>query len=354
MYSSDSEFEKDAEEKEIELYTQFYFGNDTNNTKINDVNCQKGVAITQDKCNQIRDLANSKEVRKNICNKEVTSDNKTQETSQKYLDNKKNEILLKSQTQKTQRRRRLSSICSLDSISGKEPLDSLYCNDFLDDDLSTVPEEDIANKFNSDEESCYNILLYKKGDGSKNKISSDKEVTIIPADTSKVPTKNIIVENLCSSSDESIKIINIKKVKKLKSNISTNFVVNTSPPKRKKLNHCKSNVTPNRDESDTDDITLEEIKLYKLPLITNLRSAVRTSFTNSRLKKNPNKKLQFTKSQVIFSKGRPQSTRQPTCPKWTKEMTSFYDSDYSDEFSVEDIHSTQSSMYIYFLILIFL
>ncbi|KAK7079819.1 hypothetical protein SK128_002218 [Halocaridina rubra] len=50
----------------------------------------------------------------------------------------------------------------------------------------------------------------------------------------------------------------------------------------------------------------------------------------------------FLKSSVDFTKGRAPTKKTPSCSQWTEDMATFYDSDYSDEFCVEDIHDQQS------------
>ncbi|RXG52029.1 Zinc finger CCHC domain-containing protein 7 [Armadillidium vulgare] len=375
MYSS-NEFDSDDFDQEVRLYTQLYFGNNlepsqnlqsnSNNNEFSSTDQSNKELVLQleknadMKINEVEKLSNnSRNIHENKVScrddpvisgsttpkdmnklsKKVTP--KKKKTQLKIVATKRVKVDITNNTKKSKRKRN-PSICSIDSISGREPLDSLYCQiederlDFIEElDESHCDKSLLSNKsYNKDnlieDEPEGKISEVIKGSQLKKKLqnkvdieSSDDEICVLPLNQSDL-VQISTVEDCISSSDSSVEIIKCIKQKKIKANKKT----------KKNSRKEQKNKSPSTDsENDMLEMSPKTPIVFKFG--SEIISTVKKTQQKSRVKK-------FSKSCVIFSKNRPLTKKTPSCPQWTTEMASLYDSDYSDEFSVEDIHRSQS------------
>ncbi|KAB7505281.1 hypothetical protein Anas_05317 [Armadillidium nasatum] len=370
MYSS-NEFDSDDLDQEVRLYTQLYFGNNlepiqnlqsySNNNEFSSIDQSNKELVLQleknadMKINEVEKLSNNfRNIHENKDNpfisgsttpkdmnklsKKVTP--KEKKTQLKIVASKRVKVDIANNTKKCKRKRN-PSICSIDSISGREPLDNLYCQidderlDFIEElEESHCDKSFLANRsYNKDnlieDEPDSKISEVIKGSQLKKKLqnkvdieSSDDEICVLPLNQSNV-IQISTVEDSISSSDSSVEIIKCIKQKKIKTN-----------KKKKKNSRNEQKKSPSTDsENDMLEMSPKTPIVFKFG--SEIISTVEKKHQKSRVKK-------FSKSCVIFSKNRPLTKKTPSCPQWTPEMASLYDSDYSDEFSVEDIHRSQS------------
>ncbi|XP_068221264.1 uncharacterized protein [Palaemon carinicauda] len=296
-------------------------------------------------------------------------------------------------------RRRNPSICSVDSISGKVPLDSLYCNDFdpLDED-EEIEEELVHGKAvermkeneavtgkrkkppsssdTSDEEDsrCKVLRAVSK---KKGKIKR-KKVDSVPKD-SKGPKKKIIKSRKkaqeiitiddSDSSGNCILLPTRQEVRKVNRKDEIQLIESNSKNARilqqaKKVEGAiqypqRAGVVLVSDDDDDDSETPATGSKFSFPLSSSSSSSSSDSECDISMKESPNlvmnfgnetrskqhKKTEKRSKQLIscdYSKGRPPTKRVPSCPKFTQEMASFYDSDDSDYFDIDEVHAQQS------------
>lgn len=299
-------------------------------------------------------------------------------------------------------RERLSSTCSDASIPGSVPLDELYCNlvtsDDEEDDITIVKDRLIIEDLNiqeknkeeakaksnkrkrkkstcSDDEAedsrCNSLIsvasknAVSKGDTDQlGDDSNPDDIYILPPPKARNPE----ILTIESSSDDEVEAgnraatcIRTKNNKYLK--IETPLF---SAHTRKKDGKSKGTYQISRSgekqgrkkgysataesESDNNDVDLPEATKgtdLTLNIDKNLSGWVKTITKDPDTTKKTRKAAEkpYSKSNrptVDFTKGRPNTTRKPSCKKWTQSMANFYDSDVSDDFDVSEIHLQQS------------
>ncbi|XP_064104061.1 uncharacterized protein LOC135213895 [Macrobrachium nipponense] len=329
-------------------------------------------------------------------------------------------------------RRRNSSICSVDSISGKVPLDNLYCNVFdslaekdeLEGELSPSKivkglkkkkvitgkrKKSSSLSDSSDEEDSRCRILkalnnkkgkFGKGGKGLEKMSTKKkgldkrsvkkrkalEVVTIDSDTSE-NCRNLpacqeasqVVNGhdeiqVIGSQDKNAVFPGIQELDKEKRYSQPARVVVISTAE----DHLHNSISVSKaDHSVNSELVLESsssssssdsdcvMYMKESPnLVMNfvkesnpkLKQKVTGKERNPKLKQkitgkgcNPKLKQKVTdQSRQLrtfdYTKRRPATKKTPSCTKFTPEMASFYDSDESDFFDIEEIHDQQSGL----------
>lgn len=295
-------------------------------------------------------------------------------------------------------RERLSSICSIDSISGSVPLDNLYCVDLISDEedrgvsqnlaISERLEQEIAEapqetsnsrkrkrfRYSSDsdieESRCASLAgkanTHKKRITSAPKCSSsrnsdeEEDVYVLPPP----PRQKISVVNLASTSDsDSSDAPNLRGKQDTKAKGKFGLQVDRTPKCISKAKDVKSpkkllngdlsqiiaaikrgskstNVTCESDtESETDSLDGE----IGTKLTMNLDKGLKRLLDNDKEHTNrPTRKVENMKS-FDYSKTLLKTKNLPSCKKWTASMASFYDSDVSEDLQIEAVHKHQSN-----------
>lgn len=301
-------------------------------------------------------------------------------------------------------RERLSSICSIDSISGSVPLDNLYCIDLISDEeegginqklaISESLEQEVAEapretsnskkrkrfRYSSDsdreESRCASIVM--KVNTRKKRITSNsrcstprdsddnEDIYVLPPP----PPQQISVVDLASTSDSDlVDEINLKGKPNTKTKCRFDSQVNHTPicisktkvvksPKKLlngdlsqiiaalKRGSKRANVGSESDtESETDSLEGE----LETNLTMNLDKGLKRYIANDKQNKNRSTGKVGKVKSFDYSKTLPKSTNLPSCKKWTVSMASFYDTDISEDLHIEAVHQQQTSEFCIYI-----
>ncbi|KAK3871216.1 hypothetical protein Pcinc_023630 [Petrolisthes cinctipes] len=304
------------------------------------------------------------------------------------------------------KRNRLSSLCSEGSIPGSLPLDALYCNFDLDDDILEEDVEDKSKSFNPESVELQQIpTASKRTKSRKRKIcetenilqedseedskaatlvklnqrlkkqeyiqrKKPKSVVKTESDISCITESNArdheVLDLITSSDDSDIKVISTTY-----SSPQKNKLMNGKKPHFSDFNSsfqqtCSSKSvrhgirTNNNLGSDVNVLSDTDDDFYDIEvvgggtdLIFNVSNSL-SSFVNKlskpssttlslvKNKKKAKRKVLYVRRSVDYTLNRPDTKTKPSCDKWTQEMTNFYDSDVSEDCDVSDIHQQQS------------
>ena len=294
--------------------------------------------------------------------------------------------------QPPQKRKRNVSICSIESISGKVPLDELYCNrmDFFDEEeedeeclggidhhegiravkksrnegrRNETPRPYLNGAGDSDDDSrCRRLDKITKKSKKLEKVEKTSDYSEISSSPKKNPRKRKKVDVVClgdsdsdvicmspaSGKQKSVEGSCIDKGKTkaggdqvkmdLRQKLSAAAKINC----KSKLRKSKVVVSTYEPSSSSEDLPV----LNKLPTVSSSES---DSEDNLRVvKAGPKLAMNFNGSDSGLDcspKRRSSGKRIPSCGQSTREMSSLYDSCDSDELSIEEIHSKQSGRF---------
>ncbi|XP_047476577.1 uncharacterized protein LOC125030535 [Penaeus chinensis] len=292
-------------------------------------------------------------------------------------------------------RDRLSSICSIDSISGSVPLDNLYCVDLISDEEEgginqklamsesldqEAPRETSNSKkrkrfrYSSDsdreESRCASIVMkvktHKKRITSKERCSTprdsddNEDVYVLPPP----PPQQVSVVDLASTSDSDPAVdTNLKEKPNTKTKCKFDSQVDHTPkciskakavksPKKLvngdlsqiiaalKRGNKRTNFASESDtESETDSLEGE----LETNLTMNLDKGLKRYLENDKQHKNRTTGKVKNVRSFDYSKTLTKSTHLPSCKKWTASMASFYDTDISEDLHIEAVHQQQTN-----------
>lgn len=402
----DSDFQSCDEDAEFQLYAQLYFEvnhdipslkSETNDTdkKTGD---EEAAPVTTQKENSScavieKDHVKSKlDVEKKTCAPD-TQGTSSASTLQDYLSltsihNQNTAVCQNSMNSDgmshkrlASARVRLSSTCSDRSIPGSLPLDTLYCNVNLDDDIIEENMEDESESLNSKSVELHRIPATcnrTKSRKRKRDITEEDEdsrcATLLNLSGRQRPEKHIMprkkpklesdtdsddLSAACNSSE--VMVVSAESLQKMEMGQEKG----KEKPQELKEKNQKKNDTLDTDSClkqtnsgrtlvhDADVIILEDdndIQVVggRTKLVCNISKSLSgylngmykpMSMTSSPAKKKRKVKERHT---LDYTLGRPNTMKKPSCDKWTQEMANFYDSDVSEEFDVNEIHDQQS------------
>lgn len=302
-------------------------------------------------------------------------------------------------------RERLSSICSIDSISGSIPLDNLYCMDLipdeeeeginqilethkgLDQEIADAQKETcnsrkrkrITYSFESDTEESRCASIVSKQ--SITKVNTwKKKIRKAECDSDKESDNNEDVYVLPSPSPQQVPVVTLASTSESDSEVDTTLkgkaIIKTKCKVNPQMEHTPKNMSRVKDlnsprkfqnddftksfalsknigkrvhllyESDTESETESLEEDMETNLTMNIDKGLTRFLENDKeYKKRPAGKVES----FDFSKTFPKSKKLPSCKKWTTSMASFYDSDISEDLQVEAVHQQQASRFCYLI-----